>query len=178
MGEFLTYKVRCQDYYKDLKLVVDNVLYQDDDGSIYLVPRNFVTDLYSIPNIFAFVVGDSAGRDTRPSIVHDFGCAYHKLIKVDLTKEQLKRLGYLRAHYSQEQQATITVCEDIPTYYLSFKEVTKGSINDMFGRMMDCLRIDKRGLIRAGVAFNFNFYFKKAPYTLLDCYKITNHYKR
>lgn len=178
MGKFLTYKVRCQDYYKDLKLVLDNVLYQDDDNTIYIVPRYFVTDLYSIPNICAFLVGDSAGRDTRPSIVHDFGCAYHKLIKVNLTKPQLERLGYLRQHYSDIQQCEITICEDIPTCYLEFVEVTKGSINDMFGRMMECLNIDKRGLIRLGVAFNFNFYLKKYPYSLKDCYSITNHYER
>ena len=160
---FLTDKARYEDYYKDLKISLDNVLYKDHDGTIYLCPRNFVTDLYSIPNALAWLVGDSAGRDCRPALLHDFICATHKAIQVNLTEAQLKE-----------------VCEDIPINYLSLVTFSKGQANNILGRAMESLDIDKRKLIRVGVAFNFNYYWNwDKDYSLKDnCYKLYQHYDR
>lgn len=177
---FLTDKARYEDYYKDLKISLDNVLYKDHDGTIYLCPRNFVTDLYSIPNALAWIVGDSAGRDCRPALIHDFICATHKAIKVNLTEAQLKGLGYLHTHYSNSRDIYIEVCEDIPINYLSLVTFSKGQANNILGRAMESLDIDKRRLIRVGVAFNFNYYWNwDKDYSLKDnCYKLYQHYDR
>lgn len=176
---FITDKARFEDYEKDLKIVLDNIVYLDKKTqSLYLAPRNFVTDLYSIPNGLAWLVGDSAGRDCRPAIIHDFGCAYHKLLKVELSPAQLARLGYLHKHHSTSRNIDVMVCEDIPEQYLSLVDVTKGSVNDLFGRMMNDLKLSRRKLIRAGVAFNFNFYWSKKDFDWNNLYKIDNHYKR
>lgn len=175
---FLTDKARYEDYYKDLKMSLDNVLYKDHDGTIYLCPRNFVTDLYSIPNALAWLVGDSAGRDCRPALIHDFQCCYHAGLVVTLTEEQLKRLGYLHLHHSDSRNVDLLVCENIPKCYLKLPAKSKGEVNDLLGRMMKDLDVDKRKLIRVGVAFNFNFYWSKNEFDWNKLYKIDNHYKR
>lgn len=178
-ARFLTSKPRLEYYEDDLYLTVDNTLFQDTDGVIYLVPRNFITDLYSIPNCLSFLVGDSAGRDPRPALVHDFGCASHQLIKVNLTRQDLINYNYLTIHHSRERNNAFLICEDIPIELLTLVSVSKGDINDMLGRMMESLNVPKRNLIRAGVAFNFNWYWEVYPYNLeTDCYKVVNHYKR
>lgn len=177
MCKFLTDEPRIQHYKDDKWISFDNVLFKDKDNCIYLVPRNFVTDLYSIPNLLAWTVGDSAGRDPRPALLHDFGCAYHNVIRVYLNEAELLAKGYLTKYYSKSRNRTFTICENIPKEYLDLIPVTKGSINDMFGRMLKCLDIDKRREIRFGVCFNFNYYKSGKDYNWNNLYKEDNHYE-
>lgn len=180
-ARFLTDKSRLGHLDKDLYYCLDNVLYQDSDGSIYLVPRGFVTDLYSIPNCTAWLVGDSAGRDPRPALVHDFGCAYHQLLKVrGLTVNDLIVYGYLTKHYCEIQEKDLQVCHNIPKEFLQLVDVTKGSVNDLLGRAMECTNIPtlERKKIRAGVTLNFNYFWTGQKYNWDTLYKIANHYKR
>lgn len=176
--QFLTSLPRVQYFQNDLWIMRDNLLYQDDDYKVYLVPRNFVTDFYSIPNWVDFLTGDSAGRNPEPCLVHDFGCAYHALLEVALTPDELRECEFIHEHYDEKNDVMLTVCENIPEELLSLKPVTKGEINDMLGRMMRDLDIPKRGLIRLGVCFNFNFYWTGKDYDFSKLYKIDNHYER
>lgn len=178
-ARFLTDESRIGHLEKDLYFCLDNTLYQDSDGGIYLVPRGFVTDLYSIPDLTAWIVGDSAERDPRPSIVHDFGCAFHGLIKVrGMTVHDLIVYGYLTKHYSDERECDYQVCMDIPESFLEFIPMSKGQVNDVLGRAMHSLNVPRRHLIRAGVCFNFNWYWTGQEYNWNKLYKINNHYKR
>ena len=61
--------------------MIDNELFQDEDGSIYLTPRNYETDNYTIPDWIAWLGGNKSKWDIRPSHIHDFGCQYHQLIR-------------------------------------------------------------------------------------------------
>ena len=48
-------------------------------GTLYLIPRNTVTDNYTIP------LGINKSKwDARPSHLHDIGCRYHQVIVVEL----------------------------------------------------------------------------------------------
>lgn len=176
MGKFLTDRQRTDRYGDGYYICLDNTLYKATDGSIYLVPRNFVTDNYSIPNACACIVGDSVERDCRPSWVHDFGCAYHALLKLTLTEQQLIKLGYLITHNSEDRDRLYRVCENIPKMYLQLVPVTKGEINNLLGEMMDSLLVPKRKLIRAGVCFNFNWYWTGQKYDFKKLYEVDNHY--
>ena len=178
MGRFLTSTERIERYDDGLYIILDNMLYQDDNGTIYLVPRNFVTDNYSIPNWTAWIVGDSAERDLRPSWIHDFICAYHKAIKVKLTRADLINKGYYHPHYSAYRDKGYLVCEDIPKRYLELVPFTKGEANDLLGRAMEGLKVPRRKAIRIGVAFNFNWYWTKKPYHWGMLYEVTNHYDK
>lgn len=178
MGRFLTSTERIERYDDGLYIILDNMLYQDDDGTIYLVPRNFVTDNYSIPNWTAWVVGDSVERDLRPSWIHDFICAYHKAIKVNLTRADLINKGYYHPHYSAYRDRGYLVCEDIPKKYLELVPFSKGEANNLLGRAMEGLKVPKRKAIRIGVAFNFNWYWTKKPYHWGMLYEVTNHYDK
>lgn len=175
---FLTSTPRVQHYKDDLWIMRDNLLYQDDNGKVYLVPRNFVTDFYSIPNWCDYLTGDSAGRTPEPCLVHDFGCAYHAVLEVQLTPDELLMYEYLHGHYDEKNDVLLTVCEDVPEEMLKLRPVTKGEINNMLGRMMRDLDVPKRHLIRFGVCFNFNFYWTGKQYTSDKLYKVDNHYKR
>ena len=178
-ARFLTDESRLGHLEKDLYFCQDNTLYQSKDGSIYLVPRGFVTDLYSIPDITAWIVGDSAERDPRPSIVHDFGCAFHGLLKVrGMTVHDLIVYGYLTKHYSELRGKDYNICTDIPECFLEFVPMSKGEVNDILGEAMAALCIPRRKLIRLGVCFNFNWYWTRSEFDFSKIYKIYNHYKR
>ena len=85
--KWLTHKSRleqtdeCNDW-----ILLDNEIYKDDDGSIYLTPRNYKTDNYTVPDWIAWLGGSKSKWDVRPSHIHDFGCQYHQLIKIVLTE--------------------------------------------------------------------------------------------
>lgn len=178
-ARFLTDESRIGHLEKDLYFTQDNTLYQSKDGNIYLVPRGFVTDLYSIPDMLAWITGDSAERDPRPSIVHDFGCAFHGLLRVrGMGTNDLIQYGYLTKHYSELRKRDFTVCTDIPTCFLEFIPMSKGQVNDILGEAMSSLQVPKRTLIRWGVAFNFNWYWTGQEYNMDKTYTIYNHYKR
>ena len=94
---FLTGKSRFEQTYPcGLWKTLDNQLYQDKDDTIYLVPRNFQTDGYTIPNWIAWLGGSKMEWDTRCSTQHDFECRYHQVIIVELTVAQLKKMKILK----------------------------------------------------------------------------------
>ena len=45
---------------------------KEGSGEVVYVPKDFITDLASIPKIFWSIIGGSAGRYTYAAIVHDF----------------------------------------------------------------------------------------------------------
>lgn len=178
-ARFLTEESRIGYLTKDLYYTEDNTLFQDSKGNIYIVPRGFVTDFYSIPNLTAWLVGDSAERDPRPALVHDFGCAFHGLLRVrGMQVRDLIQYGYLTKHYSDLRKQDFNICTDIPECFLEFIPMSKGQVNDILGEAMECLKIPRRGLIRAGVCFNINWYWTASKFDMSKIYTIYNHYKR
>ena len=78
MGKFLTGKARLQQtdrkrYWK----LLDNEVYKDDNGDIYLTPRNMLSDNYTIPMFVAPLAGSPVDFDTRCSHAHDLLCYTH-----------------------------------------------------------------------------------------------------
>lgn len=130
---------------------LDNQLYKDEDGSIYLVPRYYLTDNYTIPDWLAWLGGNKSKWDVRPSHFHDFGCAYRKLIKVNLNETQLRMRRLLHVKNNR------VVCENIPIKWLEVVSVDKWFIDCMFKRMMiDTYNIPKWrvNMMRFAVFFN------------------------
>ena len=148
--------------------MIDNELFQDEDGSIYLTPRNYETDNYTIPDWVAWLGGNKSKWDIRPSHIHDFGCQYHQLIRVKLNETGLRRLRYLRVNKNK------LICEDIPTKFLELIPVTKWEIDCLFKRAMKATgTIPARvyNLYRGGVFFNFGWLGKHPPYDLNKIYE-------
>lgn len=134
--------------------LLDNEVFEDTDGSIYLVPRNFKTDNYTIPDWIAWLAGNKSKFDVRPSHIHDFGCEYHSLIKVNLSKNELVLNGYWRKHKE------ISICENIPAKHLSIVPVTKWQIDCLLKRAMKSTGVIPArvyDLYRAGVFFNISW---------------------
>ena len=150
-------------------LMVDNELFQDEDGSIYLTPRNYETDNYTIPDWVAWLGGNKSKWDIRPSHIHDFGCQYHQLIRVKLNETGLRRLRYLRVNKNK------LICEDIPIKFLSLIPVTKWEIDCLFKRAMKATKtIPARvyNLYRGGVFFNFGWLGNHPPFDLSKIYTV------
>ena len=150
MGKFLTTAARIEQLpEKGMYKVLDNELYKDDDGAIYLVWRGFQTDNYTWIN--------SSDYDIRCAHGHDVGCKYHQVVLVRLNEQQLKSMRYLRVHNNK------FVCEDIPTKYLEVIDISGHWINNFFYRMLksaDCPPTPKliQYLYRVGVSLNFNWF--------------------
>ncbi len=150
MGKFLTTAARIEQLpQKGMYKLLDNELYKDDDGSIYLAWRGFETDNFTWIN--------SGDWDTRCSHLHDVGCKYHQMVKVKLNEHQLKMLRLLKVKGSK------IVCENIPTKFLHVVDVSGHWINNLFYRMLrdaDCPKTPKtiQLLYRTGVAFNFGWF--------------------
>lgn len=147
--------------------LIDNELFQDEDGTIYLTPRNYISDNYTIPDWVAWLGGNKSKWDCRPAHLHDFGCQYHQLIKVTLNESELRRLRFLRPHNGK------MICEDIPLQYLSLVPITKWQIDCMFKRAMKATKsIPSRvcNLYRGGVFFNFGWLGKHTPYNMNELY--------
>lgn len=152
-----------------------NQLFKDKDGTIYLVPRYFITDGYTIPDWIAWLGGGRMKWDIRPAIGHDFDCKFHQCIKVHLTEKELIEKGYLRDHKKilGEEWCIIPVCEDIPIEYLSIEPVTFNQANAKFKRMMlatDHIKKWRVNLMRFAV--NFNIGWLKSGREKIDLSKI------
>lgn len=151
MGKFLTSPADIrQTNKKGIYEVTENELYRDDDGSIYLVWRGFRTDNFTWIN--------SSDWDIRCSHGHDVGCKYHQVVKVQLTEEQLRKLGLL---YNKGHKV---FCRDLHPLMLSVKNVSGHWINNFFYRMLksaDCPKTPKhiQLLYRAGVSFNLGWFW-------------------
>lgn len=150
MGKFLTTAARIEQLpKKGMYKLLDNELYKDDDGSIYLAWRGFETDNFTWIN--------SNDWDTRCSHLHDVGCKYHQVIRVKLNEQQLRMLRLLKVKNSK------IVCEDIPFKFLCVVDVSGHWINNLFYRMLrdaDCPKTPKaiQLVYRTGVAFNFGWF--------------------
>lgn len=107
-----------------------NELYKDEDGIIYLAWRNFQTDNFTWIN--------SSDWDTRCSHIHDIGCKYHQIVRVNLNETELKEKGILQISPCSCNEL---ICNDIPKEYLEVVKVSGHKINNMFYRMLkaaDC----------------------------------------
>ena len=164
MGKFLTSKSRIeQTAIEGIWYTLDNQLYKDDDGTIYLTPRNTLTDGYTIPQFLTPIVGGRYDHDVRCCTGHDFECYYRKVIKVNLTEFQLKKLSFL--HYNKDSK---WVCENIPIELLNIKDTTFKETNQRFMRMIKSVNnISKIDTFLIGNAVNLNIgWWLKEPHTL------------
>lgn len=164
MGEFLTSKSRIgQTAIEGIWYTLDNQLYKDDDGSIYLAPRNTLTDGYTIPAIFHFIAGGMFAHDVRACVQHDFECYYHKALKLKFNIFQLKKSRLL--HYSNKQD--LWICEDIPLQFIDIIDTTFDETNSRFRRMLKCIdNIPKWQKKLIGDAVNLNVGWLKEPHKL------------
>ena len=131
--------------------MIDNELFQDEDGSIYLTPRNYETDNYTIPAWVAWLGGNKSKWDVRPSHFHDFGCQFHALIKVCMNEQTLRTKRLLRVKDDK------IVCENIPIKFLKVEKKNKWFIDCMFKRMMKVannIPSWRINLMRTAVFFN------------------------
>lgn len=170
MARWLTEKSKleqsdgCNDWY-----LLNNELFMDDDGNIYLVPRNYKTDNYTVPDWIAWLGGSKSKWDVRPSHIHDFGCQYHQLIKLNVSYVLLMKLGLIKKDNKNK-----FVCGDIPTKFLSLVPVTKWEIDCLFKRAMKATGIIPAriyNLFRCGVFFNFGWLGKHPAYDLNKIYE-------
>ena len=126
-----------------------NQLYEDKDGTIYLVPRFTQTDGYTIP------LGINRTKyDIRPYTLHDIGCKSHQLIKVNINKEILIQEYFYRIKDK-------ILCRDIPIDKLEVINIKFNKLNNIFKRSMVELDIPKSicRLYRIGVELNIGFIF-------------------
>ena len=162
MGTFLTDKSRIvQTNIEGIWYTLDNQLYKDDDGVIYLTPRNTLTDGFTIPQFLTPFVGGKFFHDVRCSIGHDFECYYHKVLRVNFTEFQLKKSRILK------YEKGLWICDNIPLQFLIIEDTTFRETNDRFMRMLKSLtNISKKDQILIGSAVNLNLGWLKEPHTL------------
>ena len=162
MGEFLTSKSRIgQTAIEGIWYTLDNQLYKDDDGLIYLAPRCTLTDGYTIPAIFHFIAGGMFKHDVRACIQHDFECYYHKALEVKLTEFELKKSRLLK--YEKD----MWICEDIPLEFIRINDTTFDETNNRFRRMLKCIdNIPVWQKVLIGNAVNLNVGWLREPHTL------------
>lgn len=149
-------------------LMRHNELYQDADGSVYLVPRRYITDNYTIPDWIAFLAGSKSKYDSRPAHIHDFGCQFHQLIRVALPVEEII------SKYCYYDDGLFT-CKDIPIKHLEIVPVSKWQIDCLFKRAMRATKAISPytySLYRGGVFFNFGWLGNHPPFNLSKIYTI------
>ena len=159
MGKFLTDKSRTeQTNIEGIWYTLDNQLYKDNDGVIYLAPRCTLTDGYTIPPIFHCVVGGKFEHDIRCAVQHDWECYYHKKIIVNLTEYELRKHRFLK------YQNNKWICENIPIELLTISDTTFSETNKRFMRMLKSLfNISKVKAELIGLAVNFNIGWLQEP---------------
>ena len=153
---------------KGLWLTIDNQLFKDKNGKIYLAPRQTLTDGYTIPNWLTWLGGSKMQWDTRCSTQHDLECKYAQVICVKLTESQLRKLKYLRVHNNK------LVCDNIPLKFLKIEKTTFKETNDRFKRMMIIahnIPMWRVHLMRFAVNFNFGWHSSKQGIKLNKIYK-------
>lgn len=167
--KWLTSKSRLEQADEPNKwLMIDNELYYDDDGSVYLTPRNYITDNYTVPDWIVWLAGGRGKYDVRPSHLHDFICQYHQAIRVKLNEYGLRKLRYLRSKNDK------IVCDDIPVRFLELVPFTKWEADCLFKRAMistNTIPTGKCNLFRGGVFFNIGWLGKHKSYDLSKIYE-------
>lgn len=149
-------------------LMEDNELFYDEDGALYLTPRNYITDNYTIPDWIAWLGGNKSKYDVRPAHVHDFVCQFHQAIRVKIPECELRRLRYLHPHNNK------IVCEDIPIKFLELIPFTKWEADCLFKRAMKATKTIPAkvyNLYRGGVFFNFGWLGNHKAFNLNSIYK-------
>ena len=171
MCKFLTGSARIQQTEKKRTWkLLDNEIFKANDGTLYLAPRNMLSDNYTIPMWTAVVAGSPVDFDTRGSHVHDLCCYAHRSVTIALTEKELRDKGYLR--YSEKNK--MWVCEDIPSEYLRIEKISKIRANNLLYECMEASGVPfiNRIIIRIGVAFNIGWIldslFNKIIYLDLD----------
>lgn len=144
-----------------------NQLYWDNDGQIYLVPRYYLTDGYTIPLWLSWLGGGKMQWDVRCAIQHDFECQYHQELVVKLSLSELRTQKFLRNHLTYENKV-VAICKDIPTEFLEVRDTNFKKVNDKFKRMMEATDLIKPWRIRLmRFAVNFNIgWLSKARKTI------------
>ena len=166
-GAFLTGKSRFeQTDIEGIWKTLDNQLYLDEDNTLFLVPRYFLTDGYTIPNWIAWLGGSKMQWDTRCSTQHDFECKFHKVIIVNLSIAQLKKMKFLK------EKDGMTICENIPKRFLKIQDTTFNQTNSRFKRMLKASGISplRLNILRAGVNFNIGWLWSKQELNVDDIY--------
>lgn len=157
MGKFLTGRARLEqtDIRRIWKLL-DNEIFKADDGSLYLTPRNFPSDCYTVPLYLCWLVGSPVDFDVRCSILHDELCYFHQALKINLNEKELRDNGFLR--YSEKNK--MWVCEDIPAEFLRTEKIGKIKANNVFYECMKACNVPLvyRVLLRFGVGMNLRWY--------------------
>lgn len=136
-----------------------NQLYLDKDGQIYLVPKNYLTDGYTIPLWISWLGGGKMQWDIRCAIQHDFECQYHQELIVKLSLAELCRKQLLKKHITSENKL-IVICKDIPLEFLEVNNTTFKKANDKFKRMMkstNSIKPWRINLMRFAVNFNIGW---------------------
>lgn len=114
---------------------------------VYLIPRNTLTDNYTIP------LGINKSKwDTRPSHLHDIGCRYHQVIVVNLPLDCI--YTYINTYKDKQ------VCSDIPKEYLKVVDVGFNECNKLLRQGMlatQTIPYWVANLYRTGVELNFNW---------------------
>lgn len=130
MTKILTYKSRTEQVGARKWQLIDNELSELNNGRILLAPRKTITD-----NI-TFICSDFA--DVIAAHKHDIGCAFRKLIYVNLSVEELKRLDLLklRENRSREEGCEVWACDNIPKNYLSIEPVGFHENNKIFKEIL------------------------------------------
>lgn len=148
MGYFLTDRAEMQQSNIDGKWITEhNQLYIDYDCTIYLTPRNYISDGYTIPNWIAWLGGGKMQWDIRPSLQHDIECQYHQGIIVNLSIEELQEKQLL--YFDIDEDNKFMRCKDIPQEYLIIKDLTFKQVNDKFKRAMEATQSIKQWRINA-----------------------------
>ena len=178
--KFLTYQTELRKSNSHFEWdTLHNQLFQDYDGTIYLVPRYFQTDGYTIPLIVTPIAGDRMEYDIRPAVQHDWECKYRFALVVTLTEYELrqKRLLHTIVKHIDGQDIAIDVCEDIPVKYLKVVPTTFVKTIRRFQRCLECISdMDNyhKKMIGNAVFLNIGWLINK-PYkfNILNLYKNT-----
>lgn len=182
-GMFLTAEPRLVHSTVDKKkyILYDNLVYWDDDGTLYLVPRNYISDGYTIPNWIAWLGGGKMEYDLRPAQVHDFLCQYHAVIKIKVSIATLRNTNILRQHYDRRESRWLSICDDVPVEWLEYVPFTKWEADCLFKRLMKAtgnIPAYRINLMRVGVFFNISWLFSgKKEYDLSRCYEKQEAYE-
>ena len=158
MGKFITGETIFKDTgIPGIKCAVINQLYLDDDGKLYLSPRNQWTDGYTIPRWLAWLAGGKLEQDLRAPRQHDLECTSHQVIIVNKSISLLKQQGYLITYENK------IYCFDLPKKYLTVKTTGFLETNKRFRRMLKTLELPKWKiwLYYVGVHFNIEWFFNK-----------------
>jgi len=143
LGRFITGKAATQQSDSDGKsYTLHNQLFIDEDSQIYLVPRYFQTDGYTIPTWISILGGEKMQWDIRPAIGHDFECKFHQELVVKLSFIQLCELGFIK-NITVEDKG-ILICKNIPPEYLELRKATFKNVNAKFKRMMKATQCIKQ----------------------------------